>query len=67
MPFDSKTASLAGKKGGSKTKDPANKRTEHFLLKATIEEKNMIDEKASAAKLSRNEFLIQAAKAFNVE
>lgn len=66
MPFNSKTASVAGKKGGSKTKDPANKRSEQISLRTTPEEKNIINEKAAAIGLSRNDFIIKAALEYKV-
>ena len=60
MPFDKETASAAGKLGGAKTKDPASKRSEHILLKTTKAERDLINEKAAASGLSRNEFIIKA-------
>jgi len=72
MPFNSKTASTAGKLGGKATaklwaeKDPKEKRKNGVQLKITIttEEKAEIDEKARAKEMSITELIVKAVRKF---
>ena len=68
MPFDSKTAAAAGSKGGKKTtKDPATIRTKSLRLVVAQSELDMIDKKATAANISRTEFVVRAAREYDAE
>ncbi len=68
MPFTKDTAAAAGSKGGGnrwKNKDPETMRDKTFVVKASQAEMDMIQEKAAAAHIKRNELIIRAVKAYD--
>ena len=67
MPFNSKTASAAGSKGGGnrwKDKDPDTVRNKQVKISTTQAEKEAIEEKAARLGLSNAELIIKAVKAY---
>jgi len=70
MPFDDKTASVAGSKGGKarwKHRNPEDKRDKKLMITVSQNEADEIDGKAEALKISRTELVVQAVKNFNAK
>ena len=71
MPFDSKTAKIAGSAGGQLSaakrwgeKDPITVRNKPLRLTVSIEELNMMDAKATAEGISRTELVVRAVREY---
>jgi len=67
MPFDDKTASAAGSKGGKASwtnRRPAEKRDKQLTIKVSPAEAATIDGKAEELRMSRAELVVQAVKKF---
>ena len=69
MPFSSKTAAEAGRKGSRgkgrwSDKDPSTYRTKTISVRLSEEELEMINAKAAESGMSRNEFIVRAAYVF---
>ena len=63
MPFNRKTAAVAGRKGGGKRwrdKDPSTVRKKRILISVSENEDEIITEKCKALGLSRTELIIRA-------
>ena len=74
MPFDSKTASTAGKIGGRRgaakrwgNKDPVTIRNKSLRLVVTHEEFDMMNVKAAAEGISRTELIVRAVRRYKSE
>ena len=68
MPFNSKTASAAGKKGGAaerKTKDPTDIRGKRFAITISQEEYDAITLKAAALRMSKADLVVKAVNDYS--
>ena len=64
MRFTKETAVEAGRKGGMRTKDPAQRRDNYLRIRVTREELNMIDTKASDKEMTRTKLIINAVRKY---
>jgi len=64
MRFTKETAVEAGRKGGMRTKDPAQRRDNYLRIRVTQDELNMIDNKANEKRMTRTKLIICAVSEY---